>query len=232
MLCTRCNTNPIKYKERRLCAGCYVTLYRRGEIQRTAPVVACSNPNCRGIKPTKFVKGLCKACYYRKRSKGTLDYTMRPGPMPCKFPECGKLSVAHGFCDTHRKRIERHDNVETGRPPWWGDKRAKKDRANAKLRSLPKRDKKDKSLRKKFKISISQYEEMLTIQNGKCAICKGLETRIDHRTKKPMALAVDHCNVTGKIRELLCASHNTGLGLFGHSIELLESAIAYLRKHQ
>lgn len=46
-----------------------------------------------------------------------------------------------------------------------------------------------------------------------------------------MVKHLDHCHITGKIRGFLCSNCNTGLGLFKDNINLLESAIKYLRTH-
>ena len=44
-------------------------------------------------------------------------------------------------------------------------------------------------------------------------------------------LVIDHDHITGKGREWICDSCNTGLGRFKDSIELLQRAIDYLRKY-
>ena len=44
-------------------------------------------------------------------------------------------------------------------------------------------------------------------------------------------LVRDHDHLTGKAREWLCDSCNTGLGRFKDNIDLLKKAIAYLKKH-
>lgn len=44
------------------------------------------------------------------------------------------------------------------------------------------------------------------------------------------ALSVDHNHETGQLRELLCQKCNLALGGFQDSIEILKSAIKYLRK--
>lgn len=44
-------------------------------------------------------------------------------------------------------------------------------------------------------------------------------------------LVIDHNHDNGLAREWLCDSCNTGLGRFKDNVELLEKAIAYLKKH-
>jgi len=75
-----------------------------------------------------------------------------------------------------------------------------------------------------------QYQAILDSQNGKCAICNG-DDIISPVTNLHRLLAVDHNHITGKIRGLLCRNCNRGIGLLGDSIERLESATAYLKKH-
>ena len=41
-------------------------------------------------------------------------------PMKCMVYNCSKASVAKGLCDTHRKRVERHGDVDAERAPDWG----------------------------------------------------------------------------------------------------------------
>lgn len=80
-----------------------------------------------------------------------------------------------------------------------------------------------------YGISRKQYDAMVEKQNNLCAICNR-EERVE-RNGKIMALSVDHCNETLTIRALLCAHCNRALGLFDHSIELLQAAISYLEKY-
>src|SRR5271166_6576054 len=83
-------------------------------------------------------------------------------------------------------------------------------------------------LKSRFGITLEQYNEMLTKQNGVCAICKQAETHIDKRVNRPRNLAVDHNHITGKVRGLLCFDCNAALGKFNESIELINRAINYL----
>jgi len=80
----------------------------------------------------------------------------------------------------------------------------------------------------KYRISIEQYNEMAINQNNLCRICKKQE-----QGKAPSGkfrdLAVDHCHKTNKIRGLLCGKCNRMLGYAKDSIEILQSAIEYLK---
>jgi hypothetical protein len=55
---------------------------------------------------------------------------------------------------------------------------------------------------KNYGISFEQYQEMYSVQNGRCAIC---EQKFD-------ILCVDHNHDTGKVRGLLCRGCNLILG--------------------
>ena len=76
---------------------------------------------------------------------------------------------------------------------------------------------------KKYGITKEYYYKLLKKQNEVCAICGKPE-----KTKKGL-LHIDHCHLTGKVRGLLCANCNTGIGKFYEQIKYLESAIQYLK---
>lgn len=73
----------------------------------------------------------------------------------------------------------------------------------------------------RYKISQSQFDDLLLSQNGKCGICK-----IDLALIKA---CIDHCHTTGKVRGILCIPCNSGIGMFRDKIETLKSAIEYLK---
>ena len=91
------------------------------------------------------------------------------------------------------------------------------------MRSWSKRDLGERSrrdaLRRNFRLSPGDYDEMFARQGGVCAICGGPEDAGRH-------LAVDHdhdhcdvCNEDGRscgqsVRMLLCMRCNTNLGLY------------------
>jgi len=78
-------------------------------------------------------------------------------------------------------------------------------------------------------ITHQEYLNMFDAQQNKCAVCEKGETR--KMKDKVMKLTVDHCHLTNKVRGLLCHNYNTGIGKFFDSIEILESAINYLRRN-
>ncbi len=79
---------------------------------------------------------------------------------------------------------------------------------------------------KKYGIAPSDFMDLLTIQNGRCAICGYSET-----DKPNFFPVVDHCHKTGKVRGLLCMACNQALGKFKDETDRLFAAIAYLTKH-
>lgn len=85
------------------------------------------------------------------------------------------------------------------------------------------------NLRKKFGITVEQYEALANKQGYRCAICKEPETFVHHRTGEPARLAVDHNHETGAVRGLLCSNCNRGIGFLNECPTRLEAAIHYLR---
>jgi hypothetical protein len=76
-------------------------------------------------------------------------------------------------------------------------------------------------LKRKYGLSLEQYDAMLAAQGGVCAICH--QPRPEERT-----LHVDHDHATGAIRGLLCFTCNNALGDFRDSAELFHAAADYL----
>lgn len=91
---------------------------------------------------------------------------------------------------------------------------------------LMKRKDRKNMLKRFWNMSLEEYDSMLLKQNGTCAFCEKTESNPHKR------LCIDHCHTTGKIRGLLCDNHNRAMGLFKDSIEDLEKAIEYLKKHK
>lgn len=80
--------------------------------------------------------------------------------------------------------------------------------------------------KRKYGITIEEYDKLLNEQKGCCAICFIKQKDIGRN------LSIDHCHTTGKIRGLLCNNCNASIGLFKEDINILESAINYLKIHR
>ena len=80
-------------------------------------------------------------------------------------------------------------------------------------------------LKTRYGITTDEYDNIVSLQNGVCAICK--ENTAGGRGRNSR-LAVDHDHVTGKIRGLLCSMCNQGIGMFKDNPELLQKAFDYL----
>lgn len=84
---------------------------------------------------------------------------------------------------------------------------------------------------KEYGITHADFEAMLVLQNGLCAICKQQESfRLPDQSVSP--LVVDHNHATGRVRALLCRACNSALGLFAEDEDRLTAALAYLRDHR
>lgn len=74
---------------------------------------------------------------------------------------------------------------------------------------------------KKYGLTQEQYEELLTRQDGKCAVCK---TPMDGVRNEH----IDHDHATGQVRGLLCSHCNTAIGKFKDNPDILIAAAQYL----
>lgn len=79
---------------------------------------------------------------------------------------------------------------------------------------------------RRYGLTIQEYQELLTTQDGRCAICRrewgrGWNGKGNH---------IDHCHETGRVRGLLCGECNTGIGRFGDDPALLRRAADYLER--
>lgn len=75
----------------------------------------------------------------------------------------------------------------------------------------------------RYKISPEDYNNLLLVQGGVCAIC-------GKPPKNNTGLCVDHNHVTNKVRGLLCVKCNVMLGMSDDKIEIFKKAIEYLAR--
>ena len=119
-----------------------------------------------------------------------------------EMSECNRLLCKK--CVTERSRV-------------WG----------ANHKSKWERQKRKSNLKKKYGLSIEQYEEIIKSQGGVCAICGG--SLYDSRGYRPH---VDHDHITGKVRGVLCINCNNALGRWKDDKNKLIKAYNYLLKHE
>lgn len=79
-------------------------------------------------------------------------------------------------------------------------------------------------------LTFDEFKKLLIKQKMVCAIC-GKPESSKHQSGTIRLLSIDHCHKTNKVRGLLCKKCNSGLGMFGDDITLVEKAVKYLKKH-
>ena len=80
------------------------------------------------------------------------------------------------------------------------------------------------SLKSKYGLSLSDYDRLLVIQGGGCAIC--------NRKPGTRPLHVDHSHETGKVRGLLCHQCNWYLGTIDNNPAILRRIAVYLNREE
>jgi hypothetical protein len=86
-------------------------------------------------------------------------------------------------------------------------------------------------LRKRYGMTVEDYDELLLAQGGRCAICGTTEPPLLKETcSSGLSFAVDHDHQTGAVRGLLCGPCNLGIGNLGDEPARLRAAAVYLER--
>jgi Recombination endonuclease VII len=93
-------------------------------------------------------------------------------------------------------------------------------RKQAEYRASMARNYRSEHLKRKFGLTLDEYDQLLEAQGGGCAICGAKPGKI--------SLHVDHDHETGEIRGLLCFRCNGGLGQFKELAARLLRAADYV----
>ena len=84
---------------------------------------------------------------------------------------------------------------------------------------------KDMILRRKYGITVADFDAMILSQGNKCAICG------DGPNGNPMHFPhIDHCHTTNKVRGLLCRKCNHAVGLLKDDPKIFLAGAAYLQR--
>lgn len=212
-------------------------------------------PDCGEVKPSdNFYKnksakdGLnsyCKGCW-AVRARAQRDKTKNrevetPASKVC--PSCGDdkpsseyrsdktkadhLSSSCSTCISARSRRYYEKNGESLRKKIYAYQKANPEvnaRSRAKRKANGKRRLQD--LKQNYGVTPEQYAEMLERAGGVCEICGRVPSEVSK--KGP---CVDHCHDTSKVRGILCAPCNMGIGHLRDDPGVLRKAIDYLEHH-
>lgn len=172
-----------------------------------------------------------KVCTYCKKSKtlncfyNRLDYRTEKPRIVAKCKECVR----------EKQRIAYY--VKKGvpiRPKWKikGQKAIKPEVIrNKKDNKYPypsqhKKYKKAAYLKCVYNITLDRFDQLLSLQEGKCAICK---RDFYKEAKNPQ---VDHDHITGVVRGLLCWNCNTAIGHLHEDEVAIENALKYIQLYK
>jgi hypothetical protein len=156
----------------------------------------------------------CKKC---GEEKPIQDFYASKGARDGHRPECKVCTSARRklWYQANRDReIERVRAWQQANHEYYLQKQAEYRRSTA-------RDHRSGHLKRKFGITLEEYERILEKQGGGCAIC-------EDPPNERISLHVDHDHVTGEIRGLLCVRCNNGIGLFRENPDLLKRAARYV----
>ena len=127
---------------------------------------------------------------------------------------CNLAARAAKYRENPRPAIERATQWQRDNP----------ERYQAKLQEYAKSGKKKVSdrkshLKRKYGLTLEDFDALLASQDGGCAICGKLD--VDH---------VDHDHHTGRVRRILCFRCNVAIGQMDDEPERLLAAASYLTK--
>lgn len=160
-------------------------------------------------------------------------------PDPCRVAGCANGAAVDSLCRIHHDLSERYgeamrrptvvpcekcdtefDVPRVGSVP-------KLCRGCAQVRDMEKQRERyfERQLWTTYRMRPADYEALLEIQGGACAICKGPPVGNGELRGR---YSVEHNHSTGDIRGLLCSRCNTAIGLLGDDPERVRVAATYI----
>lgn len=174
-------------------------------------------PVCGVVESMLASQKYCKSCMMAKREEWKKTAWTR-GNLKKRIPPTTRKCVTCG------KEFSGLRNVKTCSKEC-RDEKDKKYYLEIQMGAEGKTKTRIRSLERYYGITIKDKERMVSDQDGRCAICGIVMGGFSNA-------CVDHDHKTGKIRSILCRLCNMGLGGFKDNQTSLESAIAYLKKHE
>lgn len=78
---------------------------------------------------------------------------------------------------------------------------------------------------RRYRLTLDEFERLWVLQGGLCALC-------GEPAKDKNTLVIDHCHSTGVVRGFIHRTCNLLIGYADENSNLLEKAIAYIKKHK
>lgn len=182
------------------------------------------------FKPSRLGHEFCsKECYFRHRYElnRVLNTVIEK---ECRF--CGKIFETNineqiycsKSCGDSTYRRFNKEKISIQKKNWYEENREQcLAEGKEKRKTFEWKDShRDWCYKKRYNMTLSEYNILFNNQNGCCAVCG------THQKELKKKLSVDHAHDTGKVRGLLCSNCNTGIGLFQDDVILLKQAIKYL----
>ena len=159
-----------------------------------------------------------KRCRVCNELKPFSDFYRASGMRDGLRSDCKKCNLARraaAYRENPQPYIERAKKWQEENPQ--RHKRRQREYAEAGKKKLSDRK---SHLKRKYGLTLEEFDEILESQGGRCAICG-----------RPDADNVDHDHVTGLVRGILCWDCNIALGKFADDIDRFVAAAAYLDQH-
>jgi hypothetical protein len=159
-----------------------------------------------------------KQCNTCAQEKAIDDFHRMTAARDGHRPECKSCTAAR-----RKAWYERNREREIARVKEWQQENAERvNELQRRRRARPEVKARERAghLKRKFGLTLEEYDEMLVSQGGRCAICC--------RKPRKVSLHVDHDPKSGRVRGLLCFPCNQALGSFGEKREIVASAANYL----
>lgn len=240
--CVVCGESPLPHGKHKYCSdGCRLEVKRRSR-RKTDPSSlgdrACSEcADVFEVTPSRPEKVVCsESCSATRKARLQLQRTgsnWKVGGTEKRCKRCRStfraINPQHAYCSEDCLRDVTHERVKSRRS------------ASRWKRVCPKCETNELGSRRRvcddclvgswnadrrfarYGMTQANYAAMLADQQHRCAICRKHESEVPRNL-----LYVDHCHNQGWVRGLLCHSCNVAIGLFGDSIEILDSAKEYL----
>jgi hypothetical protein len=138
----------------------------------------------------------------------------------------------HAYCRQCNSLINKEwygsnsEKVKTAAVRWSKNNKQRSTEITRKYRESNTDRLKDAYLRRKYGISLIQYNSLLAKQAHSCAICKRSKSEFKYD------LDVDHDHINDQVRGLLCNPCNQALGLLKESINSCQNMAQYLSLHK